>query len=42
MAGLEAETLGIYEQQELERERQVQDPLAEQGVLAEPVGATSP
>ena len=42
VAGLEAETLGIYEQQELERERQVQDPLAEQGVLAEPVGATSP
>ena len=42
MAGVEAETLGIYEQQELERERQVQDELTGQGVLAEPVGATSP
>ena len=42
IAGLEAETLGIYEQQELERERQIQGQLEGQGVLAEPVGATSP
>ena len=42
MAGVEAETAGIYEQMELERELQVQDELTGQGVLAEPVGVTSP
>ena len=42
MAGVEAETAGIYEQMELERELQVQDELTGQGVLAEPVEVTSP